>query len=73
VIPISSGVRVWIATDHTDMRHGMNFCAHVLRPCVRPTVAIRPALTQFYEALDAGQKVHFAGMRRCFVSRNVAD
>jgi hypothetical protein len=27
------------------------------------TVAIRPALTQFYEALDQGQKVQFAGMR----------
>jgi hypothetical protein len=27
------------------------------------TAAIRPALTQFYEALDQGQKVQFAGMR----------
>jgi LTXXQ motif family protein len=27
------------------------------------TAAIRPALTQFYEALDQGQKVRFAGMR----------
>lgn len=27
------------------------------------TVAIRPTLTQFYEALDEGQKVRFAGMR----------
>ena len=27
------------------------------------TVAIRPALTQFYETLDQGQKVRFAGMR----------
>ena len=27
------------------------------------TVAIRPALTQFYEALDQGQKVQFAEMR----------
>jgi transposase len=24
VIPIASGVRVWIATGHTDMRRGMN-------------------------------------------------
>jgi hypothetical protein len=24
MIPISSGVRVWIATGHTDMRRGMN-------------------------------------------------
>jgi hypothetical protein len=27
------------------------------------TAGIRPALTQFYEALDQGQKVYFAGMR----------
>jgi transposase len=24
MIPIPSGVRVWIATGHTDMRRGMN-------------------------------------------------
>jgi hypothetical protein len=28
------------------------------------TAAIRPALTRFYEALDQGQKVRFAGMSR---------
>jgi LTXXQ motif family protein len=27
------------------------------------TTAIHPALTQFYEALDQGQKVRFAAMR----------
>ena len=27
------------------------------------TAAIRPALTQLYEALDQGQKIQFAGMR----------
>ena len=27
MIPISSGVRVWIATGHTDMRCGMNSLA----------------------------------------------
>ena len=27
VIPIASGVRVWIATGHTDMRRGMNSLA----------------------------------------------
>ena len=27
VIPIPSGVRVWIATGHTDMRRGMNSLA----------------------------------------------
>jgi hypothetical protein len=31
---------------------------------VRQAIAgIRPTLTQFYEALDQGQKIHFAGMR----------
>jgi transposase len=24
MIPIASGVRVWLATGHTDMRRGMN-------------------------------------------------
>ena len=24
MIPVSSGVRVWLATGHTDMRRGMN-------------------------------------------------
>ena len=27
MIPMSSGVRVWIATGHTDMRRGMNSLA----------------------------------------------
>ena len=27
MIPIASGVRVWIATGHTDMRRGMNTLA----------------------------------------------
>jgi transposase len=27
MIPISFGVRVWIATGHTDMRRGMNSLA----------------------------------------------
>jgi len=27
VIPVPSGVRVWIATGHTDMRRGMNSLA----------------------------------------------
>lgn len=27
MIPIPSGVRVWIATGHTDMRRGMNSLA----------------------------------------------
>jgi len=31
VIPISSGVRVWIATGHTDMRRGMNSLALIVQ------------------------------------------
>jgi hypothetical protein len=27
------------------------------------TVTIRPAMTQFYEALDQDQRLHFAGLR----------
>jgi transposase len=27
MIPMASGARVWIATDHTDMRRGMNTLA----------------------------------------------
>jgi transposase len=27
MIPVASGVRVWIATGHTDMRRGMNTLA----------------------------------------------
>ena len=27
MIPVPSGVRVWLATDHTDMRRGMNSLA----------------------------------------------
>jgi transposase len=27
MIPVPSGVRVWIATGHTDMRRGMNSLA----------------------------------------------
>jgi transposase len=31
VIPIGSGVRVWIATGHTDMRRGMNSLAFLVQ------------------------------------------
>jgi transposase len=30
MIPVTSGVRVWIATGHTDMRRGMNTLALLL-------------------------------------------
>jgi hypothetical protein len=31
MIPIASGLRVWIANGHTDMRRGMNLLASKLR------------------------------------------
>ena len=35
MIPISSGVRVWIATGHTDMRRGMNSLAVLVQEAFR--------------------------------------
>jgi len=35
VIPIASGVRVWIATGHTDMRRGMNSLAVLVQEAFR--------------------------------------
>jgi transposase len=35
VIPVSSGVRVWIATGHTDMRRGMNSLALLVQEAFR--------------------------------------
>jgi transposase len=35
VIPISSGMRVWIATGHTDMRRGMNSLALLVQEAFR--------------------------------------
>jgi transposase len=35
VIPIASGVRVWIATGHTDMRRGMNSLALLVQEAFR--------------------------------------
>src|SRR6185437_967405 len=35
VIPIPSGVRVWIATGHTDMRRGMNSLALLVQEAFR--------------------------------------
>jgi hypothetical protein len=43
MIPIPSGVRVWIATGHTDMRRGMN---GLTCRCSRRSSAIRmPAIS----------------------------
>jgi transposase len=35
MIPVPSGVRVWIATGHTDMRRGMNGLALQLQEGLR--------------------------------------
>ncbi len=35
VIPIPAGVRVWIATGHTDMRRGMNSLALLVQEALR--------------------------------------
>ena len=35
MIPIASGVRVWIATGHTDMRRGMNSLAVLVQEAFR--------------------------------------
>ncbi|WP_271552934.1 IS66 family insertion sequence element accessory protein TnpB [Bradyrhizobium sp. CCBAU 45394] len=35
MIPIPSGVRVWIATGHTDMRRGMNSLAVLVQEAFR--------------------------------------
>jgi transposase len=35
VIPVPSGIRVWIATGHTDMRRGMNSLALLVQEAFR--------------------------------------
>jgi transposase len=35
MIPVPSGVRVWIATGHTDMRRGMNSLALLVQEALR--------------------------------------
>ena len=35
MIPVPSGVRVWIATGHTDMRRGMNGLALQLQQALK--------------------------------------
>jgi transposase len=35
MIPLPSGVRVWIATGHTDMRRGMNSLALLVQEALR--------------------------------------
>jgi hypothetical protein len=36
MIPIPSGVRVWIATGHSDMRRGMNSLALLVQEAFKP-------------------------------------
>jgi hypothetical protein len=40
MIPVPSGVRVWLATGHTDMR---NYAERTIMQSARPT-ELRPAL-----------------------------
>jgi len=35
MIPVASGVRVWIATGHTDMRRGMNTLALTVQEALK--------------------------------------
>jgi transposase len=35
MIPLASGVRVWIATGHTDMRRGMNSLALLVQEALK--------------------------------------
>jgi transposase len=35
MIPVASGVRVWIATGHTDMRRGMNTLALLVQEALK--------------------------------------
>ena len=41
MIPIRSGVRVWIATGHTDMRRGMNGLALQIQGNPPPRTVLR--------------------------------
>ena len=36
MIPVPSGVRVWLAAGHTDMRRGMNGLALRVQQALRP-------------------------------------
>jgi len=39
MIPVPSGIRVWIATGHTDMRRGMNSLALLVQEAFSPNRA----------------------------------
>ena len=36
MIPVAAGVRIWIASGHTDMRKGMNGLALLVRRAFAP-------------------------------------
>ena len=40
MIPIASGVKVWIATGHTDMRRGMNSLALLVQEAFNVTLTL---------------------------------
>ena len=44
MIPIPSGVRVWIATGHTDMRRGMQSLALTVQGIAPARAALRGAM-----------------------------
>ena len=44
MIPVPSGVRVWIATGHTDMRRGMNSLALLVQEALQARSARRRSL-----------------------------
>jgi transposase len=41
MIPLPSGVRVWVATGHTDMRRGMNSLALLVQGIPPAGAALR--------------------------------
>jgi transposase len=44
MIPMASGVRVWIATGHTDMRRGINSLALTVQEALKRDPQLVPPL-----------------------------
>ena len=72
MIPVPAGVRVWIATGHTDMRRGMNSLALQVQEglkrdphlCVgREYVAVRLRGVPFGGNADLRRHIMFRGFR----------
>jgi hypothetical protein len=57
MIPMASGVRVWIATGHTDMRRGMNSLALTVQEALKRDPSERGATDgwRLREALTASR------------------